>query len=179
MCCSGPEIRGGRQKFSVHRWALFSLMLKNFYFVASSLKLPERRRLTRAYILVWCLSFCGLCPSPFSWWPRCYYSHLYSGCVCACFAHLYPCLCLHMALCLACMFLLYLPLCPNLYCNVCFLPIVLPLRHARESGAGARWKSLSLVALKGKANSEMHKHRKCCFPHAGSSWESFGLFNLV
>lgn len=63
--------------------------------------------------------------------------------------HLYPRLCLHTASCLA----LYLcPLCPTLYCNMLsFSPlIVLPLREARESGAGARRKSLSLVALKGK-----------------------------
>lgn len=51
-----------------------------------------------------------------------------------------------------------------------FLLIVLPLCQARESGAGgACRKSSSLVALRRKANSEMHKHRKCCFPHAGSS----------
>lgn len=51
-----------------------------------------------------------------------------------------------------------------------FLLIVLPLCQARESGAGgACRKSSSLVAPRGKANSETRKHRKCCFPHAGSS----------
>lgn len=81
----------------------------------------------------------------------------------------------------SCMLSLYLSLSVPPCTVTCssFLLIVLPPRQARESGAGARRKSSSLVfALRWKANSEMHKHRKCCFPHAGSSWASVALLAL-
>lgn len=60
-----------------------------------------------------------------------------------------------------------------------FLLIVLPFCQARESGARPRRKSFSLIELRGKANSEMHKHRKFYFPHAGSSRMSFTLLCMI
>lgn len=97
-------------------------------------------------------------------------------------AHLYPCFCLHTASRLAgvrySFFSLYVP--PLTVTCSPFLLIVLPPCQARESAAAAAHrKSSSLVfALRGKANSEMHKHRKRCFPHAGSSWASVTLLAL-
>lgn len=96
-------------------------------------------------------------------------------------AHLYPCFCLHTASCLAgvCYSFIFHYVRPCTVTCSPFLFIVLPPCQARESAAAARRKSSSLVfALRGKANSEMHKHRKRRFPHAGSSWASVTLLAL-
>lgn len=132
--------------------------------------------------------FFSLCASPFSCATLLPLSVLHSLHVClfvpgVCpHVHLYPCLCLHMALCLACGLFLYLPLCPALRCNVLCFP---PHCSASPPGQGSLEQELagslrhSLGRRERKANSGVHKHRKCCLPHAGSSWVSVTLCGLT
>lgn len=58
-----------------------------------------------------------------------------------------------------------LRLCPTLYRNMLFLLIVLPLRQAKGVWRRSSQEVFVLRCVEG----EMHKHRKCCFPPAGSS----------
>lgn len=96
--------------------------------------------------------------------------------------HLYPCLCLHMVTCLAtCLppfISSFAP--PSMYCNaLSFLSSSLFCLSTRTGSLGQELAgNLVTGCVEGKANSETHKHRKCCFPHMGSASVSVSLLRL-
>lgn len=81
--------------------------------------------------------------------------------------------------CVRVFFPFYLPLCPTLYCNVVSFP---PHCSASPPDQGVWSVSLEEVSVARcreiKANTEMHKHRKCRLPRAGSRWASVTLRGL-
>lgn len=190
MCCSGPERRGEERRgqtngagrwnishnHSVKWWRVFQVEETSapsaFSEVWWSVTLADWRKLSgRESWFDVCLVVVSVLP-PFHA-AICALTacvRVPSGRVCVL---MYTCICASVCIMHVCVLLLYLPLGPSLYCTTLSFP-----SHcsAGESAAGARRKSSSLVGLKGKANSEMHKHRKCCFPHSGSSWASFSVF---
>lgn len=82
------------------------------------------------------------------------------------------CMCSCSPVCV-CVLLQYLPPCPTLHALPPHCSASPPARA--ESAAGARRKSSSLRYVAGESKQEAHKRRKCCFPHAGSSWVSYTL----
>lgn len=87
-----------------------------------------------------------------------------TGCACV-HAHLYLGLCLCVRV-----IVISAPPCPALHALPPHCSASPPARA--ESAAGARRKSSSLRCVGGESKQEAHKRRKCCFPHAGSSWVS-------
>lgn len=123
--------------------------------------------------------FCGFKLPHFSCWPWYWQVYGFGQYTCS-RSPVYGPLFAHGLVLNLCVLLLYLPLCPTLYCTTLFLLIVLPLGQAGEFGAAAHRKSC--IALKEKQTTRCTNTGSATFlfqPQAERATLCFSLLNLV